>query len=113
MNLKNEKKWNDYVKKNQDPYGKACVDVARKVMEILDKNTSFDCHEIIWEADKEIKAGRITGFMAGCVACMVSECHVRGEEFREKWNIHCQVGTEGVEANKSGGVLNPALLNIG
>ena len=64
MNLKNEKEWKRCVKVNKDPYGKACVDVARRVMEILDRNENFDTHKIICQADEDIKAGGITGFMA-------------------------------------------------
>lgn len=82
-------------------------------MEILDDGKPFDCHAIISRADDEIRAGGITGFMAGAVAKMVSVCHERGEEFRRQWNRETQIGSEGERANESGGVLNPALLNIG
>ena len=112
MNLKDEKSWNEWVKKNNDPYGGACIKVARRVMEILDENKDFDTHKIICQADKESGAGGITGFMDGCVSSMVSKCHVRGEEFRKKWNKDNQIGGEGDKANKGKGVLNPALLNI-
>ena len=107
-------KWNEQVKINDDPYGGACVKVARRVMEILDEEPGeFDCHKIICQADDTAGGGGITGYMAGCVASMVGQCHSRGEEFRHKWNIDQQIGTEGEEANKKGTVLNPALLTIG
>ena len=105
-------KWED---NNKDPYGKCCVDVAREVMRLLDLPeyaNGFDTHEIICKADNNIDAGGITGFMAGAVASMVSKCHSRGEEFRQKWNLDNQISHEGEKANESGGVLNPALLNI-
>ena len=105
--------WNRYEEINKDPYGKCCVDVARQVMKILDEEPGdFDTHKIICRADDEIKAGGITGFMAGCVASMVSKCHNRGEEFRKKWNIDNQIQHEGEIANDSGGILNPALMKI-
>jgi len=104
--------WNKWVENNKDPYGKACVDVAKKVMEILDEVEDFDTHKIICQADNEIDAGGITGFMAGCVAQMVSHCHSRGEEFRRKRNKDNQIGDEGDKANEGKGVINPALLNI-
>ena len=97
--------WNEYVEKNKDPYGKACVDVARKVMEILDNQERFDPHAIICQASDDIESGGITGFMAGCVASMVSECHSRGNEFRKAWNG--QYDDEG-----RNGVINPALMTI-
>ena len=85
--IKDQKAWDKVVKINKDPYGKACVDVARRVMEILDEETAFDTHKIICQADEDVKARGITGYMAGCVAQMVSQCHSRGKEFRRKWNL--------------------------
>jgi len=105
--------WEKAVKINTDPYGKACVDVARRVMEILDKEEEIgDPHSLICQACKDIDEEGITGFMAGCVASMVSECHSRGDEFRRVWNLDNQIGTEGEKANEGKGVLNPALLTI-
>lgn len=111
--MKNLEKWQEYETKNTDAYGKCCVDVARKVMEILDNDKTplhngyhpdiHTAHGLICKADDEIKAGGITGFMAGCVAQMVYECHERGDEFRKSHN-----GEE-----KSEGVINHALLTIG
>ena len=110
--MKNEKLWKEYEIKNQDAYGKACVDVARKVMEYLDADTTplhdgyapdiYTPHGLICKADDELNAGGITGFMAGCVATMIIECHERGEEFRIIWNGEY----------KGDGVINPALLTI-
>ena len=101
--------WDEWVKNNQDPYGKAYVDVARRVMEILDEVNEFDPDEIISQADEEVGAGGITGFMAGCVASMVSHCHSRGDEFRRAWNksVGSATGQEDTE-----GVLNPALIVV-
>ncbi len=81
-------------------------------MEILDEGKDYDCHDIICKADRNSKSGGITGFMAGCVAEMVSVCHIRGEDFRQKWNVDNQIGDEGKKANDSGGIINSALLSI-
>lgn len=119
--ITNEKDWNECVEKNKDAYGKACVDVARKAMEILDNEPGdFDTHSLICRADEESGAGGITGFMAGCVAQMISRCHSRGDEFRQKWNndngiIKTPEGKKDIgakKANESGGVINPAILTI-
>ena len=114
MAIVDVKSWESWVKANTDSYGKAAVDVAREVMRLLDEPDykDFDTHKIICDADDNIEAGGITGFMAGCVASMVSKCHSRGEEFRRKWNGDNQIGNEGDKANEGDGVLNPALLNI-
>jgi hypothetical protein len=103
--------WKEQVRINQDGYGKAVIDTARNVMEILDTGEPFNCHKIICDGDRGYG---ITGFQAGCVAQLVSHVHSRGEEFRTQWNIENQIGDEGERANKSksGGVLNPALRNM-
>lgn len=107
--------WNDYVAKNDDPYGRCCADVARRVMELLDEDPTplhegyhpdvHTPHGLICKADDDIKAGGITGFMAGAVAQMVSRCHSRGTEFRTVWNKEY-----GVEHET--GVVNPAIVMI-
>jgi len=113
MKLKDPQAWQEWQDSNKDPYGNACIMVARRVMEILDDDKEFDCHTIISQADRETNAGGISGFMAGAVASMVSQCHERGEEFRKQWNKDLQIEDEGDKANeKEGAVLNPALLNI-
>jgi len=111
--MKNKTKWNEWVEKNKDPYGKACVDVARRVMKLLDEDSTplhngyhpdvHTAHGLICKADDDIKAGGITGFMAGCVAQMVVECHERGEEFRKSHNGEDYSGE---------GVVNHALLTF-
>ena len=113
MPIIEKEKWKSYVENNQDDYGGCCVKVACQVMKILDKEQGdFDIHKIICRADDEINAGGITGFMAGAVVSMVSQCHSRGEEFRQKWNKDNQIGDEGDKANEGNGVSNPALLTI-
>lgn len=110
--MKNQKLFDEYVQKNQDPYGKCCVNVARRCMEILDEDKTplkngyypdiHTAHGIICKADDDINAGGITGFMAGCVAEMVFQCHERGEEFKDSHNGEI----------KSSGVVNHALITI-
>jgi len=104
--------WDGHVERNDDPYGGACVNVARRVMELLDElpeGANVDTHKLICDADKDIKAGGITGFMAGCVAQMVGQCHSRGDEFRKSWNKD-----NGIEEEQAkGGTVNPAILTIG
>lgn len=109
MPIINDEAWKSWEENNKDAYGKCCVDVAREVMNILDKNKDFDPHQIINDADDNIDAGGITGFMAGMVANMVSQCHSRGEEFRKAWNGDVGKHT-GQEDSK--GVLNPAVMTI-
>lgn len=113
MPITRQKDWDVWVKGNTDPYGKCCVDVARKVMEILDEENEFDPHTIINQADDTTGSGGITGFMAGCIAQMVSRCHSRGDEFLSAWNGDVQCKDEGTKATEKGVALNLALLTIG
>lgn len=111
--ITNQEKWNQYIEANQDDYGGACVKVAQRVMELLDESDSplengyhpniNTAHGLICKADKDTGVGGITGFMAGCVAQMVFDCHSRGDEFRRSNN-------GGIECD---GVINHALVTIG
>lgn len=109
MPIINQETWDKWVESNQDPYGLAIINVARRVMEILDRETEFDTVEMICRADKDVSAGGITGFMATGVAAIVSQCHSRGEEFRKAWNRNIGQATGQEDAD---GILNPAILNI-
>jgi hypothetical protein len=105
----NEALWQDQVKVNIDPYGKAVIDVAREVMRLLDlpENEKFDCHDLICKADHAIEnGGGITGFQAGCIANLVVQCHSRGEEFRALWNSAYD------DKPHPDGVANPAIYEI-
>lgn len=55
----------------------------------------------------------ITGFMYGCAVSGLAKFWKHGEQLRRWHNKDSQLGTEGDEANESGGVLNPAILTIG
>jgi hypothetical protein len=105
-----QESWQKFVSNNEDPYGRAVVNVARRAMEILDSDIGdFDCNQLLCRADDECKAGGITGFMAGCAANIISKLHSRGEEFRIKWNDYHGVD----ESRAKGGVVNQAILTVG
>ena len=96
MRLKNQEAWDKWVSANNDPYGRACIKVAKRVMELLDKNPEplrigyypdlQTVHGLIVKADKDTRAGGISGFMAKCVVEIVFQCHERGEEFCKRYN---------------------------
>ena len=85
MKLRNKEGWETAIKNNPDPYGGCCINVARRVMELLDDAREIDACGLIHQANKELDA-RITGFMAGAVASMVSAFHERGDDFKKSWN---------------------------
>lgn len=105
MPISDKKKWTLWVRANKAHYGKVCVDVARRVMELLDEQETFDTHAIIRQADRDVRAGGITLYMAACVAQMITQCHSRGREFQAKWNARYGV-------TRADGTVNPAILAL-
>lgn len=86
--LINEKILQTNINKNSDSYGGACVNVAINVMKHLDEfegefNIGYNPdmttpHGIICKCDDQ---GGITGFMAGAVRNIVTQCHILGWKF--------------------------------
>ena len=114
MKISNQKIYNKWVKNNTDPYGKAVVDYAIRWAEMMEAETDAGKRilDIAKQTSRDADTEGITGFMYGCAVQMLSSCWVHGETLRQWHNIETQFGNEGEEANKSGGVLNPALLNF-
>lgn len=115
MKFSDEDSWNQFVAANTDPYGSACVRYAKawaEQMEMLmgDGATVEQCAK---KASHDADTEGITGFMYGCAVSMLAKCWKHGEALRRWHNRDTQIGTEGDRANETGGVLNPALLNIG
>lgn len=96
------------IRKNQEPYGAVVEGAALIVMAYLADDVEFP-----EQAMYRTKGLGLSGFQEGCVASLVYEMSPRGEEFRRWWNLKNQIQDKGEKANESGGVLNPALLNIG
>lgn len=86
-----------------DGYSFGVVQAAVSVMGALDQGKTPA------EANDAMKGMGISGFMAGCVAEIVSKYHIRGDEFRLFWNEYWGVG----EDKANGGVVNPAIVTIG
>jgi len=118
--------WDDGLAKNSDPYGNAVYRFASEWATRMEAgmladgvDTAFDAAVAKWikaNADAQVSAADdegITGFMFGCAMSMLSACWKHGEQLRRWHNLETQLGDEGEKANESGGVLNPAILNIG
>ena len=115
MILKNKKLWDESVLANTDPYGKACIDYAERWADMMEKEIlkGKKIVEVAEELSHKANTEGITGFMYGAAVMILSECWEYGEDLRQWHNLDCQIGNEGEKANESGGVLNPALINIG
>lgn len=105
MNIKPELRaeYDEYVAKNQDPYGKCAIDAGESVMSLLDAGNTPE------QAEKGLNGHGLTGFLAGCAIQGVVRFHERGEEMRVWWNKFNGVK----EGEDNGGVVNPAILTIG
>jgi hypothetical protein len=114
MKLKDKAGWEKGLANNQDPYGKACYTYAERWADLMEAEMAkgkplADCAKpTSHDADTE----GITGFMYGCAVSTLAAVWEQGEELRRWHNLDSQIRDEGERANESGGVLNPALLNI-
>ncbi len=107
--------WQSWLDSNTDEYGgRVCsyADEWGRMMEgqIAKGKTLEQCAE---ETSLAADYDGITGFMYGAAVDMLSKAWIHGEQLRKWHNLKTQIGNEGEKANESGGVLNPALLNIG
>ena len=114
IELRDAEAWAKCKANNEDPYGGRCVRYAEewaRLMQVRTANgeTVAECaDELSHLADDD----GITGFMYGAAVSMLAKCWKHGEELRRWNNRETQIGTEGDEMNESGGVLNPAVLNV-
>lgn len=115
IELKDPEGWATFSNANQDGYGSGVVRFAERWARLMQQRMSNgetiqDCAEDMSRlADSE----GITGFMYGCAVHALANLWIHGEELRRWHNLDTQIGTEGETANENGGVLNPAILNIG
>ena len=119
MKIKDQAAWDRWVAANSsDDYSKCCLDFASAWAEDMEARldvgaTVSDCAQVAFsEVDNRPGFG-ITGFMYGAVVSMLSQCWEHGEDLRRWHNVDTQIGDEGIKANESGGVLNPAMLSVG
>lgn len=110
-----ETKYADYKAKNSDPYGAGVVDYETRWADAMEAEIAKgrSVAECAKETSHAANTDGITGFMYGCAVNSLSHFWIHGDELRRWHNLDCQIGDEGEKANQSGGVLNPAVLNIG
>ena len=107
--------WERCVANNSDPYGAAAVSYAARWANLMESaiESGTPLEECADKLSHDADTDGITGFMYGCAVAILAKCWKHGEALRRWHNLKTQFGTEGEKANASGGVLNPALLNIG
>lgn len=115
MTVRDEKEWKEIVAANIDGYGQGVISFAERWARLMERRMANGdaleaCAE---EAASLANNDGITGFMYGEAVRILSKAWIHGEKLRCWHNLKTQLGTEGEKANKSGKVLNPALLTIG
>ena len=115
IELADEAGWQKFKTVNSDGYGGAVVTYSERWARLMqvEMANGKNLEDVADATSQEANLEGITGFMYGCAVSTLSACWKHGEQLRRWHNIKTQLGNEGEKANKSGGVLNPALLSIG
>jgi len=114
MEFSDEAGWNKFVEVNSDGYGSGVVRYAERWAKLMQVRmakgqTIADMAE---ETSRDADNEGITVDFYGCAVRTLAQTWKHGKALRLWHNKETQIGNEGDEANKSGGVLNPALLAI-
>lgn len=114
MKIKDQEAWNTWAENNEDPYGAAILSYAERWADMMEEEFAKDrtLKEVAKVTSHEADTEGITGFMYGAAVKVLATTWEYGEELRRWHNLDTQLGDEGEKANESGGVLNPALMNI-
>lgn len=115
MKIKDQNAWAEWVANNQDGYGSGVIRYAERWADLMEARiaTGAALADVAQVTSREADTEGITGFMYGAAVAVLASSWERGEELRRWHNLDTQMGSEGERANESGGVLNPAVLNIG
>jgi hypothetical protein len=115
MKIKDQETWEKGKANNQDPYGSGIYRYAERWADMMEERMAQGAQlaDIAKATSHEADDEGITGFMYGAAVSTLSHVWEHGEELRRWHNLDTQIKDEGERANESGGVLNPALLNIG
>ncbi len=108
--------WDSWVKVNADGgYGECIIRYAARWANLMDTAIAGGgkVESIADQLSSSADTEGITGFMYGCAVSILAKCWKHGEALRVWHNLKTQIRNEGEKANKDGGVLNPAMLNIG
>ncbi len=111
-----EQPYADYVAMNStDGYSKCVVDYGERWADLMEQKLAEGAplESFAENTSHDADTDGITGFMYGCAVHALAQFWEHGETLRIWSNLKEQYGTEGEKANANGGVLNPALLNIG
>lgn len=117
FSIRDEAAWRETVAANSDGgYGECVIrfaeNWARLMQERMGKGERLEdvASDLSYVASKP---EGLTGFQYGAAVSTLALVWEHGERLRRWHNLKTQIKDEGERANKSGGVLNPAILTIG
>lgn len=107
-----EQAYAEYKAKNTDAYGGGVVSYGEDWANLMEARMANGerIADIAKPTSHEADTDGITGFMYGCAVQALAHFWEHGEALRLWHNLDAQIKDEGVRANESGGVLNPAIL---
>lgn len=116
MTFKDKPEWDKFAEANAGSgYGEAILGYAEKWADTMEARLANGetVEQCAKTTSQEADTDGITGFMYGCAVNTLARTWAHGEELRRWHNKATQIGTEGDEANETGGVLNPAVMCVG
>ncbi len=117
MQYSDESKWNEFVAKNQSSYGAPVVRFAERWANLMEAQMSKGrkLEDIARSTEREADSEGNSGFAYVLAVSTLTQTWIHGDALR-RWHNRdtqiTQIDNEGEKANASGGVLNPAILNI-
>lgn len=118
-----EQEYAEYVKMNsEDGYSKAVVDYAEAWAALMEQHIGTTTisnaiehaiRSVAKATSHEADTDGITGFMYGAAVSGLSKFWLYGDELRAWHNRQYLDEDKAAEADKAGGVVNPAILHIG
>jgi hypothetical protein len=113
--VKDEEAWKKWVEHNRDPYGNGVIRYAARWANLMEKALAegASLEDVAEKLSQKADTEGITGFMYGAAVSALATSWEHGEELRRWHNLESQIGNEGEKANETGGVLNPAIINLG
>lgn len=114
MKIRNQEDWKKGLANNTDPYGARVYSYAEDWANLMEEKMAegVPLTECAKETSHKADTDGITGFMYGAAVSVLAHCWEYGEALRRWHNLDTQIKDEGEKANESGGVLNPAILDI-
>ena len=115
MQIIDQQGWDAGKANNTDPYGARVYSYAEDWANLMEAKMAAgkSLADVAGPTSITADTDGITGFMYGAAVSVLSHVWKHGEALRRWHNHETQIGDEGDRANETGGVLNPAILNIG